>query len=85
MIKYKAECWMGPKITKVEVERTTKSSVFIDGRMERKKTDDKVYFDTFSEAKEWLVMVYDRKAQVARRNLELANARLGNAKGLKEV
>lgn len=27
----------------------------------------------------------NRKAQAARRNLELANARLGNAKGLKEV
>lgn len=92
MIKYHA--WRHERaIHKVEVEKETKNSVIIKllgspPEMKRyaKITLDNGYFDTFEEAKKkWICEQWENEVKTARRNLELAQSRLGNAKGLKET
>ena len=90
MIKYKAEYRWEPRITKVEIERETKSSVFFDqknykdyGMLERKDTSYHQYFDTFDEAKAFLTETYQGKIDRKRRELEVAKSYLGNVKGMK--
>lgn len=83
MIKYEADTsWL--KISKVEVERETKNSVWINGRRNAKLSGWKSYFDTFQEAKEYLIQAKNEDVFRARCALNRANAALGNAEGLKE-
>lgn len=48
-----------------------------------KETSYEKLCDTFDEAKKWLILKAEIDVLKARRQLELANARLGNVKGLK--
>ena len=55
MIKYKAiPSWfnIGAKITPVEVERETESSVWVKGRRSKKRTDFENYYDTWEQARD---------------------------------
>ena len=85
MTKYKAYYYSRPEVEKVEVEKETESSVWIQGRREVKETQYSAFFDTFQEAKDFLIDVFEKKAQTVRRQLERANGYIGDAKGLKEV
>lgn len=84
MVKYKVDHYWRPEVKKVEIEKETESSVWIKGRREAKETQYHAFFDTFQEAKDFLIDVFEKKAQAVRRQLEQANGHLGNAKGLKE-
>jgi len=58
MIKYKTgsvRYRVEPKIEKIEVERETKSTVWIKGRAERKHGEYHDYHDTWKEARDFLV------------------------------
>jgi hypothetical protein len=83
--KYKAFYYSHPEVEKVEVEKETELSVWIKGRREAKETQCSAFFDTFQEAKDFLIDVFEKKAQTVRRQLERTNGYIGNAKGLKEV
>lgn len=52
MVKYmtKFDC-----IEQVEVERESENSVWIDGRRSSKMTSYECYFDTFEQAKDYLI------------------------------
>ena len=91
MIKYKAEYYWAPKIVKVEIVRETKSSVVFNQKTfsgkdmsERKNTQYHQYFDTFKEAKAFLVKVYEKNVASARYNLEAEKSLLGTVKGMKD-
>jgi len=84
MIKYKADRSWNPKITTIQADKETESSVWINGRMSRKMASCEAYFDTWDGAKAWLLEWAEDNAASARRNLESANAKLGNVKGIKQ-
>ncbi len=89
MIKYKAVTWNSIPISQVEIERETDKTVWYkssSGRLiqDRKIIDSIGYFDTWEEAKEFLLREADIKVQRARRDLEIYNAQYGNVKGLKQ-
>ena len=84
MTKYKAYHCSRPEVKRVEVEKETESSVWIKGRREAKETQYSAFFDTFQEAKDFLIDVFEKKAKTVRLQLERANGYIGYAKGLKE-
>lgn len=54
MIKYKTENWSS-KIFKVEVEKETEYQIIINGRRSNKMSEYECFFDTFEDAKEYLI------------------------------
>lgn len=84
MIKYKADDWLRQKVDIVECDRETDSSVFVDGKRRAKESAHECYFDSFDEAKAWLLDRAERRVQAARIALQRAQDSLGNIKGLKE-
>lgn len=86
MIKYRTErtSWqVEAKITPVEVERETDSSLWIKGRRQAKSLQHETYHDTWDIAHAYLMEIANQHCQTARRNLETANGKLGNVKGMK--
>jgi hypothetical protein len=71
-------------IEPVEVEKETASSVWINGRRNNKRSGYDSYFDTWEEAKAYLLEQAERKVAGRRRSLEAANGELGNIRGLKK-
>lgn len=82
------------EITEREVVKETKSSVtyeypdlFSDRTSERremKSCDGHCWFDSWQECKDWLIANAEADYQAARRALQRAQDKLGNAKGLKQ-
>lgn len=83
MIKYKTDKSM-KKIYKVQIQRETESSVFVNRTAwgetkqvrESKSTEWHSYHDTFDEAKSELVMVWQEHINRAKANLERMQAGL---------
>lgn len=50
----------------------------------QRRTKANAYFDTWGLAHQWMTAEAERTVRHTRRQLELANARLGNIKGMKE-
>lgn len=85
MKKYRARSWNN-QIEVVEVERETGSSVWIKGRRSKKQTlEGDSYFDTFIEAKNYMLDIAERRVNLMRARWERAKAYYGNVKGLKEL
>lgn len=87
MIKFKTDNirWgIEAKITPVEVDKETDTSVWIGGRRAYKVSNYEVYHDTWRNAHAYLLSNANVHAKVAQRNLEVANSNLGNVKGMKE-
>lgn len=82
MKKYRTSLW-GQLIKVVDVDRETTSSVWIRGRRTSKRTEDYSYFDTFAEAKQYLLGIAEREVNSARQNLERAEGNYNNVKELK--
>lgn len=87
MVKYQIEFG---KIKTLEVLRETKASVFVKEGMspsgERKiskRSEWSSIHDTWADAKQHLLVDAESKLRAARRSLELAQARIGNIKGMK--
>jgi hypothetical protein len=74
----------GEKIVKVEAERETEKCVWIKGSRCSKRTEHESYFDTWADAKSFLLGNAANRLQSARRHLEGAQGDYGNIKGLKE-
>lgn len=79
--KYKTG-WKCDKIEKIEVERETDSSVWINGRRHYKRSVNEKYFDTWELAHACLLSRAEQKAADARMRLGRANGELGNVKGM---
>lgn len=92
MKKYRATSWGAIDAHEV-VHETSKTIVFQcidiwgDGtfeRKERKDADSHRWFDSWADAKSWLVANAERDVKNARRNLKSANDHLGNVKGMRQ-
>ena len=83
-IKYMTGVFCKGLIELVEVENETQSSVWINGRRQKKQTAHRKYFDTWGEAKDFLMKEAEIGVRNARARLEIANSKLGNVKGLNE-
>jgi hypothetical protein len=86
MKKYVAEnfAWGAGKIVEAEVERESDTSVWIGGRRAAKKTEWRRYFDSWEEAHQYLLDLAASKVVHVRNELQRANDRLGNVKGMKK-
>jgi len=74
MIMYKTT--RSPKIEKIEVEKTTESSVWINGRRRSRKSSYECYFDTKEDAISHYRTKWTRKLQQARILFDDANKKL---------
>jgi hypothetical protein len=61
MIKYRAEMYYAPKIEKIEIERETAYFVWINGRRERKDSMGSKVFETFDDAKTYILDMINGK------------------------
>lgn len=90
MKKFKTSGNYVAKIEVVECERETDLCVWVkqgfknEARRSNKRSSYENYFDSFQEAKDFLIAQGDSQVRHARRRLEEAQSYLGNAKGLKE-
>jgi len=78
------------RIDKVEITRETDASVWVQSfgtagteRRRSKLAEDYGYFDSWGEARAWLIKMLTRDVESARRSLEYAKGKLGNAVGMK--
>lgn len=53
------------QIQEIEVESETNSFVLINGKSRRKLSDNQGYFDTFDQAKEFIVNYYNKELDIA--------------------
>ena len=84
MIKYVANRWR-LTIKPIEVERETASYVWMKSlRCCSKRSKFESYFDTWDEARDWLIAETTRDLDNAREELKRAQSRVGNAKGLRQ-
>lgn len=81
---YRASARWTVKVETVEVDRESENSVWINGQRRAKRSDWDNYFPTFDEAKAFVIHEMESGVDSARRELERAKDKLGNAKGLKE-
>lgn len=84
IVKYRTGGWRGPLIDRVECERETESSVWINGTRLAKQSRHARFWDSWEEARAHLMYLAELRVHSARKGLELANAELGNVKGLKK-
>lgn len=71
-------------IERVEVERETEHNVWVNGRQFVKRTGWDNYFDSFAEAKQYLVAQAEKEVSRLKEQLHKARTALGNAQSLKE-
>lgn len=84
MLKYLARNWYKPEIQKIEVQKASDVSVWIDGRRFNKRSEGALYCDTFLEAKNFLIQVVKEKVEKARRELARHEKNLNDAENLNE-
>lgn len=86
MIKWKATTfiWAGsPAVSRVGVDRETNQClVFANGKRVFKVGSDTSYFDTFEEAKRWVVNRFQREVDSYRASLKWAEEKLADASAL---
>lgn len=83
MIKFRTGGYGNKLIESVEVDRETESSVFIGKNRNAKRSSYHNYFDTWEDAKAFLLKNAEEEAASCRRQLEIANGKLGNICGLR--
>lgn len=89
MIKYKINLnghrfMPAARIAPVEVERETKTSVWISGDRKNKRSRWENYYDTWEEAHAALKSQAESVVDNVRVQLANANGKMGNIKGMKE-
>lgn len=90
MIKFRTGLYCKGKIEQIKViSETAKTVTFATrlGSRERranKRGNVENFFDTWADARDFLMREAEQKVDSARRSLELANAVLGNIKGLRQ-
>jgi len=83
MIKYKTGGY-NELIQKITIDRETETSVFFKGRIERKITNYHCYFDTFDEAKNYLIKEKEKEIEWAQIVLDRGKKELLEINNLKE-
>jgi hypothetical protein len=84
MIKYKAEhYYWGHKINQEEVERETKTSVWVRGARHAKVSQSGSYHDTWQDAHDHIVAGEERAVKGAQAELNRVQAVLRKAKGMR--
>jgi hypothetical protein len=79
---YKA--WMWSRIEKVNVVKETEHFVTLEnGRRDGKRTDHYAYFDTWEEAKQWIVKHCQSEVERNKQRLEHSENALAKAQNLK--
>jgi len=71
------------KITEIEVDRETDTSVWVNGKRRQKMTDYEIVHDTWGDAHSYLLAAGEARVVNARRTLEEHKSYLGNVKGMK--
>ncbi len=71
-------------IDRVEVERETAKSVWIRGRKNAKSSEYASYYDSWDDARNALLVQQRLRIDSLRRQLELANGRMANIKGMRD-
>ncbi len=88
MKKYRTGSYGKDLICEVEVVRETEKQVIIMGhtgdRREAKKSEYQNYFDTWEEAKEFLIIIAQNKVDDTEIKLENAKDKLGIIRGLRQ-
>lgn len=72
------------QIKKVSVTRETAVCVWIDTRRYAKRSELENFFDTWDEARAFLLNCAEARLMDARRRLQEARDALGNVKGMKQ-
>lgn len=87
MIKYYAVIWRNT-IEKVEVVKETANSVFIERGLRLRRYartgTNFGYFDTFEQAKQWLISRQEAEIQAAMKDIDNANRRIEILESLEE-
>jgi len=83
MQKFRTGGYGNKLIESVEIDRETESSVFIGKNRNAKRSSYHNYFDTWDDAKAFLLKNAEDEAASIRRQLEVANGKLGNIRGLR--
>lgn len=88
LIKFKTGGWLRDVIERTECSRETEQSIWIalkgGGESRQAKVSGRTHFhDTWELARAHLLKVAEGEVVHTRRMLELANAKLGNIKGMK--
>lgn len=73
------------QITQITVGKFTDSSVWVRGQRNARKTISQLYAPTWDEAHSFLMEHWNAQVLAARRQLEYANGRHGNVKGMKQT
>lgn len=84
MKKYIANNGYGKCIRAIEIDKEIDSSVWLEGRVRRKHSEFESFFDTFEQAKEWLLLEAKARVDQSRRKLEHEQSIYGNILGLKD-
>lgn len=91
--RYKTSRWADNKIERLECTRETDKTLWVlerwmdtapVERQRRKDTSGEHYHETWEAAHKWLLESAEAAVIAARRNLEVANSKLGNIKGMKK-
>lgn len=83
IIKYEAVLspWQ-PEIKRREfASETERFLVDRHGRRQAKESSHSIFYSTWEQARDALIALHEQRVMQARRDLELANSRLGNVKG----
>ena len=83
MKKYKTSGTWRARIEVVKIERETEQSVWIKGRRNAKRTEYDCYFDTWDEAKAYLLKQAEAQLASARSRLEHARENYDHIKDIK--
>lgn len=70
------------RIKPVQVEKSTAATIWIDGRMNRTRSDYDNFFPTFEEAKAFGVEKYSRKVEQLKEQLQAAEKELAEIEAL---
>lgn len=79
---YRTGAWGKEPIEPVVVDRETEQCVYINGSRQNKRSGYTNYFNTFAEAKDYLVAKRRRECESAERSLEHAKKALAFAEAI---
>lgn len=69
IVKWRTTNYMRTIITRVECDRETDQSVWINGRRQQKETDYHSYFNAWEEARDFLRRTEERAIKMLERNI----------------
>ena len=84
IIKYRASWFIRPEIEIINVVKETKKYVWAGGVKQAKETINESYFNSFYDAKNWLMNRAENELNNARTVLRNSQGHYGNVKGMRE-